>query len=50
VVLLKKGRIVGKWHHNNIPSNKEISKQFFENDIFQNDNETDEEAVLASII
>lgn len=49
LVLLRKGTILGKWHHNNIPSFKEISTNFFENPDYQNNNDDSEEEVLASI-
>jgi hypothetical protein len=29
VLLLKNGEIVGKWHHNTVPSFDELSKTYF---------------------
>ena len=49
LVLLKKGTILGKWHHNNIPSLNEISTKFFENTDYQNSDNDSQEEVLASI-
>lgn len=47
LVLLKKGTILGKWHHRNIPTPEEISKDFLKNPVFQNTS-TESEA-LASV-
>lgn len=46
LVLLKKGTILGKWHHRNTPSIQEINENFIENPEFQN-NTQDEEEVLS---
>ncbi|MCK5170008.1 MAG: DoxX family protein, partial [Bacteroidales bacterium] len=35
IVLLKKGTILGKWHHRNIPSIEEISEDFIENPAYK---------------
>ena len=48
LILLKKGTILDKWHHNNIPSSKEISQKFFENEKFKSADDGTEETVLAS--
>jgi uncharacterized membrane protein YphA (DoxX/SURF4 family) len=42
IVLLKKGRILGKWHHRNTPSFEEISNDFLENPKYKKSNKTDE--------
>jgi hypothetical protein len=49
LVLLKKGVVLGKWHHNNIPSLKEITTEFLENTNYKIENTDTEEEVLASI-
>jgi uncharacterized membrane protein YphA (DoxX/SURF4 family) len=46
IVLLKKGTIIGKWHHRNLPSTKEIVNEYLENPKYQNMT-TDKEEVLA---
>ena len=42
IVLLKKGTILGKWHHRNTPAPEEILENFLENPAFKNTIETDE--------
>jgi len=42
IVLLKKGRILGKWHHRNTPDIEDISENFLDNPKYQKDNNTDE--------
>lgn len=39
LVLLKKGVILGKWHHKNIPSTIEITEEFLENPKFKSKDE-----------
>lgn len=45
LVLLKEGKILGKWHHNNIPTTVTITEEFIENPKYQNTNNNAEEAL-----
>lgn len=42
LVLLKKGRIIGKWHYRNIPEIEEISNEFLENKMYKKPDNKDE--------
>ena len=46
IVLLKKGTIIGKWHHRNIPSTEDIMNEYLENPKYRN-TAADKEEVLA---
>lgn len=48
IVLLKKGTILGKWHHNNTPSIEEIKENFINNPEY-NDKSAEKEEVLAEM-
>ncbi|MCB2195837.1 MAG: DoxX family protein [Bacteroidetes bacterium] len=48
IVLLKKGTILGKWHHNNTPSIEEIEENFINNPEY-NDNPAEKDEVLAEL-
>ncbi len=48
IVLLKKGTILGKWHHNNTPSIEEIEENFINNPEYR-DNSAEKEEVLANV-
>lgn len=45
LVLLKKGVVIGKWHHRNIPSNKDITEKYLENPEYQNKINNSDEAL-----
>lgn len=42
LVLLKKGKILGKWHYRNIPDLNQISKEFINNENYKNVDTSDE--------
>ena len=42
LILIKKGKILGKWHNRNIPDFNQISKEFLDNDHFKNNDSSDE--------
>jgi hypothetical protein len=47
LVLLRKGRILGKWHHRNIPDIEDITNDFLQNELYKSSENTDE--ILAFI-
>ena len=48
IVLIKKGTIIGKWHHRNIPSSEEIVEKYFLNPDYKDKTDNKEEQ-LANI-
>lgn len=47
LVLIRKGRILGKWHHRNIPDIDNITNDFLQNELYKSSESTDE--ILAFI-
>ncbi len=47
LVLLKQGKILGKWHHRNIPEIEDITNDFLQNELYRSSENTDE--ILAFI-
>lgn len=45
IVLLKKGTVIGKWHHRNTPSVEEIKKAFIENEKYRSTEDELDEAL-----
>ncbi|MFC2096067.1 BT_3928 family protein [Bacteroidota bacterium] len=43
LVLLKKGTIIDKWHHKNVPSTDEILEEYLKNPDFKGDSDADDE-------
>ena len=48
IVLLKKGTIIGKWHHNNTPSGEDITEDYINNPKYKN-NSPERDEVLADL-
>lgn len=46
IVLLKKGTILGKWHHRNTPTPNEFSKDFLENPKYKKESKSNEALAL----
>jgi len=46
IVLLKKGTVLGKWHHRNAPTPDEFSKDFLENPKYKKENTSNEALAL----
>ncbi len=49
LILLKKGTILDKWHHNDIPSPKEISEKYLKNPEYQRQNKNDKDGAKEEI-
>lgn len=47
IILLKKGTILGKWHHRNLPDIDQLENEFINNPDFKKKNESAEKEVLA---
>lgn len=47
IILLKKGNILGKWHHRNLPDIDQLENEFINNPDFKKKNESAEKEVLA---
>ena len=47
ILLLKKGTILAKWHHNNTPSPEKLKNKFIENKLYKIIKNKEEEEVLA---